>query len=463
VMAKEPGFELDDETRQGLLQSGFVVGFAVASPIFAHLSHRIPGNILMSVGLFAWVASAAVAGFAWHYYVLLVARILIGVGEAAFASLAPAEIDDLAPPARRALWMGIFFSSIPIGQAAGYGGAGVIAKYLGWRYTFYFEAAAMLPFAIILLCMKPVAKQVTKKEDVELADDADAAEMSARFVDDATSHTAPPTAAKTLVALWSNTPYVLIVLGYAALVSVTGSLGLYMPDYITTHLAIDASVASVEFGATLACAGLVGTVVGGVLADMGKRTGSQRVLHMMRIITLALIVGTPVGICAVWFGNSPVVLYCVLFLSTCARVCCRWRAQTRAGLSIVFLHIGPINSIILALVDKQLRGPAMAVSIFALHALGDLPSPVLVGEMLKYAGPARKQLVIAALLGVLWITALFWAAAYVTYRRVSRVTRSAWDEHLAIAVLKDKRVVTPTHIIDEPEEDDDDDDDNYFK
>lgn len=88
-------FGLTDETRQGAIQSSFVVGFMVAAPIFAHLSHRIRPTILMAVGLAVWVASAVLAAVSWSFESLVAARILIGIGEASFAGLAPSEIDDI--------------------------------------------------------------------------------------------------------------------------------------------------------------------------------------------------------------------------------------------------------------------------------------------------------------------------------------------------------------------------------
>jgi hypothetical protein len=40
---------------------------------------------------------------------------LVGVGEASFCALAAPFIDDFAPPARKALWLAIFYLCIPLG------------------------------------------------------------------------------------------------------------------------------------------------------------------------------------------------------------------------------------------------------------------------------------------------------------------------------------------------------------
>ena len=116
IMAHEPGFGLESETREGALQSGFVIGFSVAAPVFSVLAHRFSPTKLIFAGLAIWIGSAVLAAVAWSYGVLLLARVLIGIGEASFAGLAPSYIDDVAPPERRTLWLAIFFSAIAVGQ-----------------------------------------------------------------------------------------------------------------------------------------------------------------------------------------------------------------------------------------------------------------------------------------------------------------------------------------------------------
>ena len=116
IMEDEPGFGLHSEPRQGALQSGFVVGFALSAPIFSVAAHRVSPTKLICLGLVIWIGSAVLAAISWSYSVLLIARVLIGIGEASFAGLAPSYIDDVAPPERRTLWLSIFFSAIAVGQ-----------------------------------------------------------------------------------------------------------------------------------------------------------------------------------------------------------------------------------------------------------------------------------------------------------------------------------------------------------
>lgn len=88
----------------------------LSAPVFSILARRVSSTKLMFVGLVCWIGSALLAAFAQSYAMLLVARVTIGIGEASFAGLAPAYIDDIAPAEKRTLWLAIFFSAIAVGQ-----------------------------------------------------------------------------------------------------------------------------------------------------------------------------------------------------------------------------------------------------------------------------------------------------------------------------------------------------------
>jgi hypothetical protein len=75
----------------------------------------------------------------------------------------------------------------------------------------------------------------------------------------------------------------------------------------------------------------------------------------------------------------------------------------------LFLSTGPINAAIVNLVIASERATAIAVSVFAIHLLGDALSPLMVGALSDAFSlqQAVKILPVAALVGgVIWI----WAA-----------------------------------------------------
>ena len=74
----------------------------------------------------------------------------------------------------------------------------------------------------------------------------------------------------------------------------------------------------------------------------------------------------------------------------------------------VFASTGPINSAIVNLVSPVERASAVALSIFMMHILGDVPSPLLIGHLSDLHGLAKAFLIVPVaifLSGVIWIVA----------------------------------------------------------
>ena len=141
---------LSTDFQVGLLQSLYIVGFAVASVSFGHAVHYYGAFQLVAVGLFIWIAAVLLSGAAPRFWVLALGRVLSGVGEGSFQTVVPPYIDDHAPPAKRGLWLAVFFCAIPVGTALGNVYGGVVSSALSWRWAFACEGLAMLPFAVLI-------------------------------------------------------------------------------------------------------------------------------------------------------------------------------------------------------------------------------------------------------------------------------------------------------------------------
>ena len=101
-------FELTG-AQNGSLYSAFMVGLLVGSPIFSEASKYFTPFRVCALGLGCWVACTAASAAAPSFGVFLAARLFVGLGEAAFATIAPPYIDDAAPAGRKTRWLGVFF------------------------------------------------------------------------------------------------------------------------------------------------------------------------------------------------------------------------------------------------------------------------------------------------------------------------------------------------------------------
>ena len=81
----------------------------------------------MAVGLLTFAISSAILGTIGAisrtedqilgYYVFVVFRVLLGIGEASFVPLSVSIIDDISPTKLKSIYMAIFMVTCPVGIA----------------------------------------------------------------------------------------------------------------------------------------------------------------------------------------------------------------------------------------------------------------------------------------------------------------------------------------------------------
>src|SRR5216683_4493213 len=145
------------DTAGGLLQSAFIITYSLACPVAGWLGDRQPRMRLAAAGVFVWSLATVASGLAPTYALLLVARAVIGVGEASYAVVTPSLLSDCYPADRRARVLGIFYAAIPVGTALGYVLGGLVGEAFGWRAAFFVAGApgALLAFLLLLLPEPP--------------------------------------------------------------------------------------------------------------------------------------------------------------------------------------------------------------------------------------------------------------------------------------------------------------------
>ena len=104
----------------GWANTAFMLGYFVTSPFFGFLGDRFPRKWLIAFGIFVWSLGTTLTAFSTGFALLLAFRVLVGLGEASYATLSPAWLSDLFPPARRNNALTIFYVAIPVGSALGF-------------------------------------------------------------------------------------------------------------------------------------------------------------------------------------------------------------------------------------------------------------------------------------------------------------------------------------------------------
>ena len=124
------------DTQLGSLTSvvALAVGvLAVPLSLLADRWGRVRAIVLMAV---VWSVATAASAFAVGYDQLLLSRLFIGVGEAAYGSVGLAVVLAVFPAYRRAAFTGAFMAGGSFGSVVGVALGGALAVHLGWRWAF---------------------------------------------------------------------------------------------------------------------------------------------------------------------------------------------------------------------------------------------------------------------------------------------------------------------------------------
>lgn len=146
-----------NDTQFGLLQGmAFSLFYSVLGlplGVWCDRARRVP---LLATGLFLWSAATIGCAFADTFGHLFVARMLVGVGEAALVPCAASLIADYFDPYVRPKAYGVFVTGSSLGTAAALTLSGlflIVAEVLIARYTAF---AGMAPWQIVfILCGAP--------------------------------------------------------------------------------------------------------------------------------------------------------------------------------------------------------------------------------------------------------------------------------------------------------------------
>ncbi len=348
----------------GKIVTMFMIGYFVTSPFFGYLGDRFPRKWLIAAGIFIWSLGTVLTGFARTFEELLAYRVLVGVGEASYATISPSLISDNFGPERRNNALTIFYVAIPVGAALGNIIGGQIAAHYTWRDAFIWAGAPGLLLALVLLPFQ----EPTRGQAEGRAEECNAKPKLRDFLN-----------------LFRLEKYLLVVLGYTAYTFAIGAFGTWGPSFLVRihHVAVDN--AGTFFGLVLVVSGLLGTLIGGFAATAWQKRNKAGYAWTLG---LSVLVAVPTVVAA-FLSHQTVISMACLALS----------------MFLLFLCTGPVNTLIIETVPLNLRSSAMALSIFMIHLFGDMWSSQIVGHFSDVWNLRKAVLILPV---ALLISALLW-------------------------------------------------------
>lgn len=243
------------DTQCGWLVSVIYLAIGILSFPISFLIDRWSRTKTIGIMAIVWSLATALCALTGNYVQLLMARILIGFGEAGYSPGGSALISGLYPLEKRSKIMGLWNASIPLGSAIGVTMGGIIAQYLGWKHAFGLVAFPGLIIAILFLFVK----------DYKTVDPS--------FVDKMNNKVKMTT--KDIFNEFITRPsLVLTYFGMAAIVFVTTAMIVWLPKYFEIERDLDPKMAGSLAGAVMVLA-LIGAPLGGIIIDKWRKTQAK--------------------------------------------------------------------------------------------------------------------------------------------------------------------------------------------
>ncbi len=327
------------DTQLGRLTLVFILVYMCAAPLFGYLADRFHRPRLVACGVALWSLATIGAAFVHSYPALLFTRSLVGVGEAAYATLGPAMLADGFPESDRARTFTWFYLAIPVGSAFGYGLGGLVAGAWGWRASFL---VAGLPGLLLALWMAFQADPI--RGAMDLAPDTDA--VLPYF--------------KRLRHIFLNRIWLACTASYVAYTFAMGGLSMWGPTLLQRRFAVTTAKAGLVFGGLAVATGILGTFSGGWLTDRWQKRWPDAGVGLSG---LTLLLAAPVVAWAL-ASRSLEAVYLLFFL----------------GMFLLFVNTSPVNALTVSCLPASVRATGVGVNVFFIHLMGDAISPELVGR-----------------------------------------------------------------------------------
>ncbi|MGE5214943.1 MAG: spinster family MFS transporter [Nitrospirota bacterium] len=347
-------------TKTGLLGDAFFITYMLCAPILGLLADRISRWLIVGSAVILWSLASGGSGLAATFGILFATRVCVGIGEGGYGPAAPTILSDLFPIETRGRIMAIFYAAIPVGSALGYVIGGLIGANLGWRWAFYLVTPPGLLLG--LLCFW---------------------QRDPRVATDHLIQKSPRRSFRDYLNLFRTRSYLINCVAQTLMTFVTGGLGFWVPAYLR-YRNQSPDVGMTIFGLITVVAGLISTLLGGVVAD---KLRSRFAGSYFWVSGIGMLIACPVFVLTLYvpFPAAWIPMFLAIFF--------------------LFLNTGPANTALANVSLPAVRATAFAANIFMIHAFGDVQAFWLLGYI---GGHTNMHVAFLFVSGIIFLSGLVW-------------------------------------------------------
>ncbi|GAB0151380.1 MFS transporter [Marinobacterium sp. BA1] len=347
----------------GLAFAGVYAFFGLGA---GRLADRFPRTRVLAASALIWSATTILCGFATGFAVLVMARMLVAVGESAVTPSSISMIADLYPANRRAFAISCFSTAPTLAVIIAMSVGAWLVELYGWRTGFIVVAIPTSLIALVIFMARDPARGAW---DLHQAD------------------TPPLSLVATLRSLWALKPYRYLILAAGMSTLGANAYGMWNATFLVRSHGLDLQQAGILAGFVGGGSAALGMLASGWMTDrlLSAHPRWQLLIpqtgHAIGIVAMATYLLWPADSTMTLFGNPvpTAMIWCALngFFSV-------W-------------WVGPCFSMITRLVSPDSRAVAMACQTVLVTLLGvgigplsvgafsDLMTPLLATESLRYS------------------------------------------------------------------------------
>ncbi|WP_374525580.1 spinster family MFS transporter [Sphingopyxis sp.] len=293
--------DISDTEVSLLIGLAFALFYTLLGLPIAWIADRWNRRNLILVGVALWCVMTAGCGFAGSYATLFLARMGVGVGEAALSPAAYSMLSDTFPRDRLARAMAVYSIGVPLGSgiamilgsfvvqavlAAPVVDLPLIGPVEAWRTIFLWVAAPGLLVCLLLLTVREPARQGGAKPEGKGAAPGFLTHLKRQRV--------------ALGALFVGMSLIgLVMYGMIA----------WVPTFFARTHGMDVATAGFWFGIIMATGGAAGLIMGGMLAD--RQFGRGVADAHLRVMRLSILLGGPPLLAAMLMPGATAAFICL--------------------------------------------------------------------------------------------------------------------------------------------------------
>ena len=349
------------DAQAGTLAAILTGGIAILTLPASILGDRWARRKVITVMAVIWSAATLATAFCMNLGQMLMARFLVGAGEAGYSPVGQAWLSVSFRKEIRSLVLGIFFAFSQLGMVVGLIFGGWLVTYTGdWRMPFYVFGIPGIILAIIVFFLP----------DYRTVKDQGEAVLSKKYF-------------KSWAEIFKCKSYLLPTIGGIFFLTTTIAATVWTPALLMRAYNMDAAAAGQSFG--LVSLALFLAPLGGLIADRWqKRNKRARPLHLALTCLLSLIFFT-----AAFFSiGQPVQLFLTLL-----------------GIAMFFVALNlPVGfAVVNDVIAPGLRSTAIGISALVMQGLGATLGTVAVGAISDRLGGGASGLQ----WGLIWTLPVF--------------------------------------------------------